>query len=141
MPRSRKQEGLHMYSPLPPCCAVPFFRRTCEDSSTCNRCGRFGFMSDWFDKNRGYVMLIAAFVSLFGCILQLISMLSISTRNSTVKGNQPLEFFAVRETADFSSAGSAKKARIAPSKLLTTTASSPWFVHWKKPQFSHARDI
>ena len=74
-----------MYSPLPPCCSVPYFRRTCEDSSTCNECGKFGIMGNWFDKNRGYVMLFAAFLSFFGCILQLIAVLSISTRDSTVK--------------------------------------------------------
>lgn len=42
-------------------------------------------MGQFFDKNRGYVMLFAAFVSFFAMILTLIAMLAISTKNQTVK--------------------------------------------------------
>lgn len=72
-----------MYTPHPPCFKFAFIRKYFEDCACCVSCSKLG--SDWGERNRATIMLVAAAFSLLGLILSLISLIGVSTDADTVK--------------------------------------------------------
>mmetsp|Transcript_9314 Transcript_9314/g.14030 ORF Transcript_9314/g.14030 Transcript_9314/m.14030 type:complete len:249 (-) Transcript_9314:45-791(-) len=72
-----------MYCPDPPCCAIPGARKNCNKSWCCNGLGKFGVQ--YFDRNRGCIMLFMASLSFVALILATVSIVSLSKHNDIVK--------------------------------------------------------
>eukprot|EP00603_Paraphysomonas_imperforata_P003605 CAMPEP_0114432854 /NCGR_PEP_ID=MMETSP0103-20121206/11380_1 /TAXON_ID=37642 ORGANISM="Paraphysomonas imperforata, Strain PA2" /NCGR_SAMPLE_ID=MMETSP0103 /ASSEMBLY_ACC=CAM_ASM_000201 /LENGTH=252 /DNA_ID=CAMNT_0001602563 /DNA_START=45 /DNA_END=803 /DNA_ORIENTATION=- len=67
----------------PPCCQVPFIKRTFEDSACCLKVSKLG--TDWGDQNRAAIMLVAGAFSFLGLILSLVVLIGLSTDADTVQ--------------------------------------------------------
>ncbi|CAE7569301.1 unnamed protein product [Symbiodinium microadriaticum] len=72
-----------MELPYPICCSIGFFKKCCENSGCCTRVGKLGLKV--FSDNRAKIMLFAASLSFLALILCIVSVCSLTYKDSQVK--------------------------------------------------------